>query len=203
MSDTQSSAANPANDTETPRDHHVCPPWIGRLLVSPIRRLVENPSKILAPLVTEGDIVVEAGSAMGFHSLDLARLVGPTGRVICLDIQQAMLDGLARRARRKSLDAIIEPRLCTQEDLNLADLTGQVDLVTAFNVVHETSRPASFLRGCSDALQNGGRLFITEPRGHVSTDEFNETIGFAASLGLEQHQAPSVWRSRTALFSKP
>ncbi len=130
--------------TDAARDHHTCPVWIGRLLVSPLRRLVENPTKILAPFVSPGSTVVDVGSAMGFHSLDLARLVGPEGRVVCLDIQEKMLAGLIKRARRKGLDRIIEPRLCSQESLMLDDLAGAADLVTAFNVVHETAYPDRF-----------------------------------------------------------
>lgn len=28
---------------------YICPPWVGRLLLSPLRKLVENPKKILGP----------------------------------------------------------------------------------------------------------------------------------------------------------
>jgi ubiquinone/menaquinone biosynthesis C-methylase UbiE len=187
-------------DEPVPRDHHTCPPWIGRLLVSPLRRLVENPRTILRPYVSEGDTVVDVGSAMGFHSLDLARLVGTDGRVICLDIQQEMLDGLVRRARRADLGGIIEPRLCTQEDLQVDDLAGRVDLVVAFNVVHETSYPDRFVRSCAELLDSGGRLLIAEPRGHVSVDEFGDTVRIAQSHGLATEPAPPIWRSRTALL---
>ena len=91
--------------------------------------VVENPGTILGPYVEPGSTVVDVGCAMGFHSLDLARLVGPDGRVVCLDIQQKMLDRLVKRARRKGLDTIIEARLCTQEGLELDDLDGTAELV--------------------------------------------------------------------------
>jgi ubiquinone/menaquinone biosynthesis C-methylase UbiE len=176
--------------TEFPRDHHTCPVWIGRLLVSPLRRLVENPQKTL-------------GSAMGFHSLDLARLVGPSGRVVCVDLQEKMLNGLLKRARRKGLDPIIETRLCSQESLMLDDLAHEAELVTAFNVVHETAYPRRFLGECCTLLQPGGRLFIIEPKGHVSGEEFAETSDIAESLGLVAQMAPRVWKSHVALFTNP
>ncbi len=190
-------------ESEEPRDHHVCPVWIGRLLVSPIRRLVENPSKILGPLVKPGSTVVDVGCAMGFHSLDLAQLVGPEGRVVCLDIQQKMLDGLVKRARRKGLDSIVVPRLCTPNGLGLDEFAGTVEFVTAFNVIHETGFPGHFLRECSAALRPGGNLLIVEPRGHVTEREFAETTATAEALGLVAHRAPAVWKSHTALFSRP
>jgi ubiquinone/menaquinone biosynthesis C-methylase UbiE len=201
MTDTITTHSN--EDHETPREHHVCPVWVGRLLVSPIRRLFENPGKILGPYVTPGSTVVDVGCAMGFHSLDLARHVGPEGRVVCLDIQQKMLDGLVKRARRKGLEGVIEPRLCSQDGFGLDDIAGTAELVMAFNVVHETTYPSRFIRECANALAPGGRLLIAEPSGHVSADDFKETISTAVDLGLERYDAPAIRKCRTALFSKP
>ena len=196
------SHAETATEESIPRDHHTCPVWVGRLLASPLRRIVENPLKIFSPYLSAGDIAVDVGSAMGFHSLDLARLVGPDGRVICLDIQQEMLDGLVKRARRTKLDGVIEPRLCTQQDLGLADLKGWVDLVVAFNVVHETSYPKRFLASCVEALEPGGHLFIAEPKGHVTDEDFETTVRAAEELGLTRRPAPGVFKSHTALFAR-
>jgi len=202
MTEHDLNTTNAADKDDRPQAHHVCPVWIGRLLTSPLRRLVENPTTILGPFVTPGSTVVDVGCAMGFHSLDLARLVGPKGRVICLDIQQGMLDGLVKRARRKKLEGIIEPRLCTQDGLELDDITGHAELVCAFNVLHETSFPERFLRECSTALAPEGRLLIVEPRGHVTADAFAKTTASTTALGLVQQPAPPIWRSLTALFAK-
>ena len=190
------------HDTEQPREHHVCPVWVGRLLVSPIRRLFENPGRILGPYVSPGVTVVDVGCAMGFHSLDLARLVGPDGRIVCLDIQQKMLDGLLKRARRKGLDDVIETRLCTEESVGLEDLAGTASLVVAFNVVHETAYPRRFLSECADALRPGGRLFVAEPKGHVTEASFAESVATAEAVGLVRESAPPVRKSHTAIFRK-
>ena len=112
------------------------------------------------------------------------------------------LDGLVKRARRKGLDGIIEPRLCTQDGLGLDDIVGRAKLVCAFNVVHETSFPGRFLRECSNALTPKGRLLIGEPRGHVTADAFAETTASATALGLVQQSAPKIRKSLTALFAK-
>jgi SAM-dependent methyltransferase len=190
------------HDAEQPREHHVCPVRVGRLLVSPIRRLFENPDRILGPYVSPGSTVVDIGCAMGFHSLDLARLVGPNGRVVCLDIQQKMLDGLLKRARRKGLDEVIETRLCTQEGVGLEDLAGAASLVVAFNVVHETTYPRRFFAGCADALRPGGRLFVTEPKGHVTEASFAESVAMAEAAGLVHEPAPAVRKSHSAIFRR-
>jgi ubiquinone/menaquinone biosynthesis C-methylase UbiE len=71
--------------------HRVCPWWIGYLLLSPFRRWGQNPNAVLGPYVTRGMTVLDVGCAMGFFTLDLARLVGSNGRVIAVDLQSRML----------------------------------------------------------------------------------------------------------------
>ncbi len=55
---------------------HTCPWWFGYLLLNPIRRVAQRPSRILEPFVREGMLVVEPGCGMGFFTLDLIRIVG-------------------------------------------------------------------------------------------------------------------------------
>jgi hypothetical protein len=60
-------------------EHRVCPWWVGYILASAIRKLTHNPARILARFVRTGMIVLEPSPGMGFFTLELARLVGPTG----------------------------------------------------------------------------------------------------------------------------
>ena len=48
---------------------------------------------------------------MGFFTLELARLVGPEGRVVAVDVQPKMVEGLQKRARRAGLSDRIEARV--------------------------------------------------------------------------------------------
>jgi 2-polyprenyl-3-methyl-5-hydroxy-6-metoxy-1,4-benzoquinol methylase len=140
---------------------------------------------------------------MGFFSLPLARLVGPRGQVVCVDLQQRMLTRLERRARRQALDGVIQTRLCTQDTLGLDDLKGCADLVLAVHVVHETSQPRRFLRDSSAALRPAGHLLIAEPWGHVSVEDFAATRQLALDCGLKEREHPSLRRSHVALFARP
>ena len=54
--------------------------------------------------------VLEPGPGMGFFTLELARLVGPEGRVIAVEVQPQMIAGLRRRAERATLIDRIETR---------------------------------------------------------------------------------------------
>jgi SAM-dependent methyltransferase len=51
----------------------------------------------------EGQVIVDLGSGPGFCSLDLARLVGPRGRVVAVDSSVAALGRLAARAEREGV----------------------------------------------------------------------------------------------------
>lgn len=182
---------------------HVCPVWVGYLLASPLRRLKEHPERLLEPIVEPGMTVVDLGCAMGFFSLPLARMVGPAGRVVCLDIQKRMLLRLERRARRRGLSDRIETRLCTQETLGIGDLEGRVNLVNAFHVIHETAHPARVFEEVWPVLAPGGRVVVAEPAGHVSEAAFRATCDLAESVGLVPEGSVGLRRKLSALFAKP
>ena len=109
--------------------HHVCPWWLGYWLVSPLRRLWQDPEKILEPYVKTGMTVLEPGCGMGFFTLDLARLVGPKGKVVAVDLQEKMLAGLKRRARKAGLDGSIESRLVKADGMDVGDPVFLIDLI--------------------------------------------------------------------------
>jgi len=72
-----------------------CPVWVGYLLASPVRKLFENPKKILGEYIKEGMTVLDLGCAMGFFSIPAARMVGPNGKIICVDVQEKMIFAFA------------------------------------------------------------------------------------------------------------
>jgi len=179
----------------------VCPWWLGYALVSPLRRLWQPPGTILAPFVREGMLVLEPGCGMGFFTLDLARLVGPTGRVVAVDLQKRMLAGLARRARRVGLLERIEARLAEPERLGISDLAGRVDVAFALHVVHEVPDVSGFLAEIAATLKPDGRLVFVEPRGHVSEQAFARSLAAADAAGLRLVERLRVRRDSGALLA--
>ena len=118
---------------------HVCPLWVGHLLAHPLRKLIHPPKRLLSPYVKPNMTVVDLGCAMGFFSIPMAEMVGPAGRVICLDIQKNMLEHLMHRARKANMADRIEARLCAHHTLGLADVAGHINFVLASAVIHELS----------------------------------------------------------------
>src|SRR6267143_1226690 len=124
--------------------HRVCPWWLGYLLLLPLRRIWQNPRSLLGTLVREGMTVLEPGPGMGFFTLDVARMVGPGGRVVAVDVQERMLKVLRRRARKAGLLDRIDIRHAEPGRLGVEDLAGRVDLVLAIFVVHEMPEAGAF-----------------------------------------------------------
>ena len=181
---------------------HVCPFWIGYILASPLRKLFEHPEKILGPLIRPGMCVLDVGCAMGFFSNPAARLVGAEGRVICVDIQERMLDSLRKRARKAQVIERIETRPCTADSLGIDDLAEGVDLALAIHVVHECPDPEKLLKDLATCLKPGGTLLLAEPKGHVSDKLFDDTGRLAQAAGLTALDKSPFRRSHSALFRK-
>ena len=181
---------------------HVCPFWVGYLLLSPVRKLITNPDRILKPYVKSGMRVLDAGTAMGFFSLPLARLAGDSGHVVCVDLQEKMIASLKKRAVKAGLDARMEFRVCTPESLSIEDLAGTLDFALAIAVVHEVPDARRFLTGIFNALKEGGSLLFSEPAGHVSGDEFNGSLSLARAVGFDIRETRKIPRSHSALLTK-
>jgi ubiquinone/menaquinone biosynthesis C-methylase UbiE len=175
---------------------------MGYYLVSPLRRAFQNPARILAPYVRDGMTVLEPGPGMGFFTLDLARLVGPTGRVVAVDVQSRMLDALRRRAAKAGLAERVTTRLTQSSGLGVGDLAGQTDFVLAFAVVHELPSAQTFFAEAAASLRPGGALLLAEPTGHVSADAFDEELRAAVAAGLTTQERPSIRSSHAALLVK-
>ncbi len=178
----------------------VCPWWLGYFLLGPLRRWFQDPARILREHVHPGMTVLEPGPGMGFFTLELARLVGPRGRVIAVDVQERMLAVLRRRAERAGVSAQVETRVATGGGLGVGDLAGKVDFVLAFAVVHEVPDPVSFFRDVASALRPPGRALLAEPRGHVSEAKFAMTLNEATAAGLRVAHLESISHSRAALL---
>ena len=182
--------------------HRICPWWLGYLLVSPLRRLLQDPHRVLAPFVREGMIVLEPGPGMGFFTLELARLVGPSGRIVAVDIQPRMLASLERRAARSGLRERVEARMAQPHTLGIADLTGRVDFTLAFALVHELPCAQPFFAEVARASKPRAGLLFAEPAGHVKTPVFEAELNAAVLAGFELVERPAIRRSHAAFLRR-
>jgi ubiquinone/menaquinone biosynthesis C-methylase UbiE len=182
--------------------HRVCPWWLGYFLASPIRRWVDDSAEAIVSYAREGMTVLEPGPGMGFFTLELARRVGPAGRVVAPDIQAKMLAALKRRAEKAGLAGRIDTRLVQPDSMGLDDLNGQVDLTIACAVIHELEKPADFFVEVARALKPDGQMLILEPKGHVDEAAFKVELDMAGKAGLSLVERPAFKRNRAALLRR-
>jgi 2-polyprenyl-3-methyl-5-hydroxy-6-metoxy-1,4-benzoquinol methylase len=181
---------------------HLCPVWVGHLLASPLRKLFNNPKKTLGQHVIDGMTALDIGCAMGFFSLPLAEMVGAKGKVICIDLQERMIEVLEKRARKSGLSERIQTHLCGKDSLGLEELTGTIDFALAFAVVHEVPDAGSFLSEIHKAIKPGGKILVAEPRGHVSESNFHATVSLAVQKGFNEVNRSRTFFNRAALLVK-
>ena len=183
--------------------HRVCPWWLGYVLASPLRRLLEDPVAVVQPYVREGMTVLEPGPGMGFFTLEMARRVGASGRVVAVDVQPRMIAGLKRRLAKAGLLERTDARLAPSDSLGLQDLRGKVDFALAMAVVHEMPSSSRFFAEVAQAMKPGATLLLAEPSGHVKQGAFEGELQDAAAAGLELADRPTIRRSQAAVLKKP
>jgi len=174
-----------------------CPWWLCFTFDNPLRRVLQNPRKILECMVQQGQTALDIGCGMGYFSIPLAQLVGNSGAVTCVDLQQHMLDATGRRAERAGVNSIIKYHRCTHDSLGL---TGKADFALAFWMVHEVPDKQRFLSEIKEALKPQGQLLIAEPRLHVTRQTFDATISAALSAGFQIAAEPRVSMSMAVLL---
>lgn len=182
--------------------HCVCPWWIGYLLLSPVRRWMQDPSELLRPYVHAGMTVLEPGPGMGFFTIPLAQLVGESGRVVAVDLQPKMIAALKRRAAKFNVAARVDARVTSAESLGVDDLAGRVDFALTFAMVHELPSASRFFQEISRSLKPGALLLLAEPRGHVNHAAFDAELAAAANAGLDLKDRPEVRRCHGAVLIK-
>jgi SAM-dependent methyltransferase len=176
---------------------HICPWWMGYLLASPIRRWLQNPEKILFPYITEGMTVLDIGPAMGFFTIPAANMVGKSGKVIAVDVQEKMLKPLVKRAEKAGVADRVVTKLIEPDSIGVSE---PVDLCLLFNVVHEVPDAAALFSQIKAILKPSGKVLLVEPGWHVSEQEFQETLALASNAGLKLIEKPEIRRSQTALL---
>jgi len=181
------------------RDEHVCPWWMAWTFDNPLRRFLHDPQAMLGPYIKDGMTVADIGCGMGYFSVAMAKLVGPTGKVLAVDLQEQMLQYLKKRALRAGVTERITTVLAESDDIKVS---GQVDFVLAFWMVHEVKEIPRFFGQVAAVLKPGGKVLYVEPQMHVTRKRFDEILGYAKAAGFSVNDGPKVGMSRAASLQR-
>jgi ubiquinone/menaquinone biosynthesis C-methylase UbiE len=126
----------PANDTE--------------------RRKWQDPEKILAEIgLAPGITFVDLGCGDGYFALPAARIVGPKGRVIAIDIDEGAIGRLRKQAAEEGLSQL-SAEVGVAEDTIACE--GCADFVFFGINLHDFADPAQVIRNSKRMLRPSGKL---------------------------------------------
>lgn len=159
-----------------------------------------------------GSVVADVGAGSGFMSEIFARLVGPEGKVLAVDINAGLMERLAEDAKDKGI-ANLETVVCGEQSVNLPP--SSVDLVFICDTYHHFEYPKHTMQSIYEALRPGGEIVLvdfyridgkSEPwiMGHVRAGEevFTQEIVDAGFELINQHYMPQLPQNYVLRFRK-
>lgn len=178
-----------------------CPAWLSGILSNPYTSAVAGAETILDRAgVSPGMRVLDAGSGPGRLTIPAAARVGPTGTVVAMDVQDAMLRRVHAAANERGLENVV-----TVEGSLDSGVPGPGDFDRALlvAVLGEIPDRAAAMRSLYAALRFEGILSVTEmiPDPHYQS---RATVRrFAEAAGFRLERISGYWLAYTMNFRKP
>ena len=137
---------------------HQAADWLER----PEREEEERPDLLLKAIpLHPGETAADIGAGTGYLSWRMAKMTGDKGKVYCVEIQQEMLDMLAKKMAEHQTTNF-QSVLGTVTDTRLP--ANSVDVVLMVDVYHEFDHPYEMMQSILRALKPGGRIVWVEYR---------------------------------------
>lgn len=159
------------------------------------RETEEHPSQVLSALALRGgDVVADLGAGSGYFTFRMAPLVGPTGKVLAVDVQEAMLQTLKQHAAALNVTnvAVIKG---TEMDPHLPP--NAVDLILLVDVYHELAYPREVMEKVRASLKARGRVVFVEYRKENPQIPIKEVHKMSVQQLEKEMAAVGLARTRT------
>ncbi len=136
------------------------PQFLANFIDNPLRRKIQPPEEMpLRHGIEPGMTVLEVGPGNGRYTVETARRVGSTGKVIAIDIEPKMIERVMQRARAEGVTQI-EAKVANMYNLPFED--GTFDAVYLITVISEIPEPERALREFYRVLSPAGTLAFSE-----------------------------------------
>jgi ubiquinone/menaquinone biosynthesis C-methylase UbiE len=159
----------------------VFPASKARSLLSPVRRLIQSPTRMAARVGAAPDArVLELGCGPGYFSPALAASV-PRGRLVVADLQREMLE--LARSRLESSGARGDP---VQADAGRLPLqSGTFDVAVVILMLGEVPDREACIREVRRVLRTGGVALFAETRRDSDFIRFGDLCALVEPHGFE------------------
>jgi ubiquinone/menaquinone biosynthesis C-methylase UbiE len=175
----------------------VCPVSGADWFNSWMRKLIQNPKKILKDYVKNGMIVMDYGCGPGFFSKEMANMVGDAGKVVSVDIQNGMLEKFKKIIKFNGIESRVILHKCEHDKIGFGK---KVDFILAFYMIHEVVEKEKIFREMKSILKKNGKILIVEPKFHVGKKDFKSSLNIAKSVGFSISNGPKVFGSMSKIL---
>lgn len=175
---------------------------LDHLVAGPFRRYFQNPRRILKDYVKPGLTILDVGAGRGFFSIGMAKMVGPSGLVIAVDLKAERITELKRRASQAGVSERIEARVGRERSLQIDEFDGRVDFALAYYVVHHAPDVGALMAEIFRMLKAEGKFLIVEPGHHASAEYCAATETAAKQAGFIPIDHPRLVRDWAVLLAK-
>lgn len=129
------------------------PPWLTPILEAPWR---DREQMVARCGIAPGERVLEVGPGAGWVTETALRVLGPAGRLVCLDIQKAMLEKVRTRLGERA------PWLVCASGSELPFRAGAFDRAFLLHVLGEIPDKSGAVRELARVIRGGGELAVGE-----------------------------------------
>jgi ubiquinone/menaquinone biosynthesis C-methylase UbiE len=143
--------------------------------------------------------VLDIGCGPGFFTLEIAKMLNGSGKVIAADVQEGMLEIIRKKIKGTNLEQTVTLHRSSFEKIGIDE---KVDFVLAFWMVHEVRNQKRFFEELTSILKPNSLIFIIEPKFHVSKRAYSEMVEMISEYGLRIVERPKVNLSRAIVLSK-
>ena len=108
-----------------------------------------------------------------------------------------MLEKVRGKITGTELEHRIEIHQCEDTKIGISE---SVDFILAFYMIHEVLDQNMLFEELKSILKPGGKIFIIEPKFHVSKKEFEVMMNKIRNIGFKIIDRPKVIFSRAVVF---
>jgi len=131
-----------------------------RIFDDPARAEWQKPSELIAAIaIRPGMRVADVGAGTGFFLRYLSDAVGPSGRVVAVEVETNLISHMKDRAQEEGLDNV-EVVLTPLDRLTIGDRS--IDVLLLVDAYHHIDKRIEYFRAAGGTLARNGRIAIVD-----------------------------------------